>query len=154
MLKQCLLALMLLGLVYAVTPSVVAQDNGSNDQQAAPAGAPSEHGHGHGDFDPAKRTEMLTKKLKLTSDQQAKVQDILKSEQSQMETLRSDSSLSREDRRPKMMEIHKASASQIRALLDPNQQKKWEEMQSKREQWQGHNHDSQGPGATPDSQPK
>jgi hypothetical protein len=154
MLKQWLLAMMLIGLVYAVTPSVVAQDNGSNDQPPASAGVPLEHGHGRGDFDPAKRTEMLTKKLKLTSDQQSKVQEILNSEQSQMETLRSDSSLSREDRRPKMMEIHKASASQIRALLDPNQQKKWDEMQSRHEQWQGHNHEGQSPGATPDSGPK
>ena len=153
MLKHYLLALMLAGVVYTVTPAV-AQDSGANEQQPAPpAGAPAEHGHGHGNFDPAKRTEMLTKQLKLTTDQQSKVQDILKSEQSQMETLRSDSSTTREERRPKMMEIHKASNDQIRALLDSNQQKKWDTMQSSHEQWQGHHPDGQAP-APDSSQPK
>lgn len=151
MLKHCLLALMLTGLVYTVTPSAVAQNNGSSDQQSAQAGAPPEHGHGRGDLDPAKRTEMLTKKLNLTSDQQSKVLDILKSQQSQMENLRSDSSVSREDRWPKMMEIRKASNSQIRALLDSSQQKKWDTMQSEREQWQGHRRGGQTPGAVPDA---
>src|SRR5450631_1028552 len=98
MLKHCLLALMLAAVVCAVIPCAIAQDSGSNDQQAA---AP-EHGRG-GHFDPEKRTEMLTKQLKLTSDQQPKVLDILKSSQSQMQSLRSDSSLSQDDRRAKMM---------------------------------------------------
>ena len=140
MVKHALLALVVAGLLYAVSPAA-AQDNGSADQQTAPA-RPPEHGHRH--FDPAKRTEMLTKHLKLNSDQQAKVLDIFKSEQSQMESLHSDTSTSQDDRRSKMMEIHKASNDQIRAVLDSNQQKKWDEMQSRHEQWQGH-HEGQAP---------
>ena len=96
MVKHCLLALTLAATVYAVAPAAIAQDNGSNSQ--APAGAPPDHGRG-GHFDPARRTEMLTKQLKLSSDQQAKVLDILKSQQSQMESLRSDSSTPQADRR-------------------------------------------------------
>jgi len=150
--KHRLLAFLLTAVV-AVTVSVVAQDNGSNnDQQSAPMAGPSEHGRGH--FDPQRRTEMLTKQLKLTSDQQAKVLDILKSQQSQMESLRSDSSLSQDDRRSKMMDMHKASDDQIRTLLDSNQQKKWDEMQSKHQQWQGHHGDGQGAGAAPNSSPQ
>jgi periplasmic protein CpxP/Spy len=152
MLKQGLLALLLAALIYAVAPFASAQDNGSNDQQSNTAGAPPEHGRG-GHFDPEKRMEMLTKQLKLTSDQQPKVLDILKSTQSQMQSLRSDSSVSQDDRRSKMMEIHKTSDDQIRALLDPNQQKKWDAMQSKHEQWQGHHPDGQAPTA-PDSSPQ
>ena len=146
MLKHCLLALMLIAVVYTVVPPAIAQDNGGNEQQA------SEHGHG-GRFDPARRTEMLTKQLKLTSDQQSKVLDILKSAQSQMQSLRSDSSLSEEDRRSKMMDSHKASDDEIRALLDSNQQKKWDTMQREHEQWHGHHQDGQAPNAQ-DSQPK
>jgi protein CpxP len=146
MLKQALLALLLAAVVYTVAPFASAQDNGSNDQQSNTAGAPPEHGRG-GHFDPEKRTEMLTKQLKLTADQQPKVLDILKSTQSQMQSLRSDSSVSQDDRRSKMMEIHKTSDDQIRALLDPNQQKKWDAMQSKHEQWQGHHQDGQAPTA-------
>ncbi len=150
MLKHCLLALMLAGLVGIVTLPGVAQDSGNNDQQTAPAAGP-EHGHRH--FDPAKRTERLTKELKLTSDQQPKVLEILKSEQSQMESLRSDSPTSRDDRRSKMMDIHKTSDDQIRALLDSNQQKKWDEIQSRHEEWQGHHQEGQAPSSTPNSQP-
>ena len=141
MVKHAFLALVVAGLLYTVSP-VAAQDNGSADQQSAPAGGP-EHGHHH--FDPAKRTEMLTKQLKLNADQQAKVLDILKSEQSQMEGLRSDTSTSQDDRRSKMMEIHKTTNDQIRALLDSNQQKKWDTMQNQHGQWQGHHQEGQAP---------
>jgi periplasmic protein CpxP/Spy len=143
----------LAGLVYAV-PALVAQDAGSAGQQSAPAGEPPEHG-GHGRMDPQQRSEMLAKHLNLNADQQAKVQEILKSEQSQMEKIHSDSSLAQQDRRSKMMDIHKTSSDQIRALLDSNQQKKWDEMQSHREQWmQGHHGHGQAPGAAPDSDQK
>jgi len=139
MLKHCFLALSLAALAYTVAPLAVAQDSSNNQEQTAP-----EHGRRH--FDPAKRTEMLTKQLNLTSDQQGKVLDVLKSEQSQMESLHSDTSLSQDDRRAKMMDIHKTSNDQIRALLTPDQQKKFDEMQSKHEHW-GH----QGGQAAPPS---
>jgi hypothetical protein len=73
-------------------------------------------------MDPQQRSEMLAKHLNLSSDQQAKVLDILKSEQSQMEKVHSDSSLAQQDRHSKMMDIHKTSSDQIRALLDSDQQ--------------------------------
>ncbi len=137
--KYTFLALMLAG-ISMLTMSAVAQ-NDNNDQQSAPAG---EHRGGH-HMDPAKRTEMLTKQLKLTSDQQAKVLDLFKSEQSQMEGLRSDSSLSQDDRRSKMMEIRKTTNDQVRGLLDPDQQKKFDAMQSQHQQW-GHHEGGQGSG--------
>jgi periplasmic protein CpxP/Spy len=150
MLKHSLLALALAGLISIGATAAIAQDSAGNDQQqSAPAGGP---GHGGHHFDPAKRTEMLTKQLKLNSDQQAKVLDILKSEQSKAEALHSDSSLSQDDRRAKMMDMHKASDDQIRTLLDSDQQKKWDAMQSRRGQW-GHQPGGQGNGAPADSQP-
>ncbi len=146
MLKNCLLTLMLAGLIYAATPLVPAQNSQANDQQSPPAGGPPEHGHRQ--FDPQSMTDRLTKQLNLTSDQQTKVLDILKSQQSQMESVRSDTSLSREDRRAKMMDVRKASDSQIRDILDANQQKKWDQMQSQR----GERHEHQGGQAgTPNS---
>jgi Spy/CpxP family protein refolding chaperone len=153
MLKHCSLALLLAAVALTAMPFAAAQDSGSNDQQSTTAGAPPEHGHG-GHFDPTKRTEMLTKRLKLTSDQQPKVLDILKSAQSQMQSLRSDSSLSQDDRRSKMMDIHKTSDDQIRALLDANQQKKFDAMQSEHGQWRGHHQGGQAPSAPDSSQPK
>jgi len=153
MLKLRLLPLTLFCLVGMFATAAFAQDqnNSASQPQSAPPGTPSEHWGGHRRPDPAKRTEMLTKELGLTSEQQPKVLDTLKSEQSQMEKLHSDSSLSQEDRRGKMMDIHKSTNDQVRALLNPDQQKKWDEMQSRREQWQGHHHDGQKPGPPPDS---
>jgi periplasmic protein CpxP/Spy len=148
MLKHCLLMLALAGLVYTVTPSAIAQDNGNNDQQAAPA----DRGPGHRHFDPQRRTEMLTKQLDLTADQQAKVLDILKGVQSQIAAAR-DSSQSQDDRRAKMMDIHKAADEQIRALLDPDQQKKWDAMQERREQRMQQHEGGQAP-PPPDAQPQ
>ncbi len=149
MLKHWMFALVLAGLVYSVTPSL-AQNSGSNDQPSAPAGAPPMRGRGH--FDPARRAEMLTRQLNLTSNQQSKVLDILKSAQSQVQNLQSDTSMSQQDRRSKMMEIHKTSDDQIRALLDSDQQKKWDAMQSRRQQWQGRRPQGQGQApSAPDS---
>ena len=130
MIKQSLLILATAGLI-SIAPFATAQDNPSNNQPSAPA---QEHGRWHGHEDPAQRTAELTKKLKLTSDQQTKVQDALQSEHSQMESLHQDSSLSQQDRHTKMMEIHKSTDGQIRGLLDADQQKKWDEMQARREQ--------------------
>lgn len=150
MFKLPIFALTLSCVVGILTVSAVAQNNSGNEPQSPQAGPP-EHWRGHGRLDPAKRTEMLTKEVGLTSEQQPKVLDILKSEQSQMEKLHSDSSMSQEDRRAKMMDIHKSTNDQIRALLNPDQQKKWDQMQSKREQWQGHHRDGQTPSGPPDS---
>lgn len=149
MLKRLSTAFLLASLVG--TGAAFAQSNDGNAPRSAQGGEQGEHGWGHGRPDPAKRTEMLTKQLKLTSDQQPKVLDILKSEQSDVEKLRSDSSLSQDDRRSKMMDIRKSSNDQIRALLDSDQQKAWDKMQSERGQWQGHHHQGQDSGAAPNS---
>jgi periplasmic protein CpxP/Spy len=143
MLKQNLLAITLFSLVLAISPVAFTQDNGGDNQQAASA-QDQQSGHRRGHFDPQERTDMLTKQLNLTSDQQPKVLEILKSQQSQMESLRSDSSLSQDDRRSKMMDIRKSSDDQIRALLDAKQQKKFDQMLSRQQQWQGH-HDAPPP---------
>jgi hypothetical protein len=141
MMKQSVLALVAAGLISVGASFAVAQDNAPNDQQSAPA---QENGmRRHGPADPAQRTAELTRKLNLTSDQQTKVLAALQSERSQMESVHQDSSLSQQDRHAKMMDIRKATDSQIRGLLDVNQQKKWDEMQARREQWMQNRH--QGP---------
>ncbi|MGB8012362.1 MAG: hypothetical protein WCF68_12145 [Terriglobales bacterium] len=143
MLKHRLLLFLAATVLAVAVPFAIAQS--PND------GPPDGGGRHHGPPDPAQHTQELTKKLNLTSDQQTKVQSILQSEHSQMEALHQDNSTSREDRHAKMMEIRKSTDTQIRALLDTKQQKKWDEMQANREQWEGHRHgppeggDQQGP---------
>jgi Spy/CpxP family protein refolding chaperone len=136
MLKQRLLILIAAGAISVAAPFAVAQDTPPSDQPAPPSAMQGNNGGGwhHGPMDPAQRTAELTRRLKLTPEQQPKVQEILTSEKSQMESLRADTATAPQDRRPKMMEIHKTSDTQIRALLDSVQQKKWDEMQARREQ--------------------
>lgn len=131
MMKRCMLVLITAGLISIAA----AQDTPAPpaDQQSPPA---AENGHmRHGPPDPAQRTQELTKKLNLNADQQNKVQAALDAERSQMDTVRQDSSLSPQDRRAKMMDLHKGTDAQIREILDPAQQTKWDEMQAKRQQW-------------------
>ena len=74
--------------------------------------------------------EMLTKKLNLTPDQVTQVKAIDDDAVKQMQALRADTSVSRDDKRAKMMDIHKASQEKIRALLTPDQQTKYDALQA------------------------
>jgi septal ring factor EnvC (AmiA/AmiB activator) len=93
----------------------------------------------------------MTKKLNLSNDQQAKLKPILEDQRKQMEQIRNDSSLSREDRFSKMKSVHENSASQIKALLNEDQQQKFDKMQAERREHMGDRGPGNGP---PPSQPQ
>jgi Spy/CpxP family protein refolding chaperone len=82
------------------------------------------------------------------------VQSLLQDEKSQMQNLRQDTSTTKEDRRSKFMEIHKNTDDQIRAALNPDQQKKWDEMQNKREERMAKHHKMGADQGTGNSQPQ
>jgi periplasmic protein CpxP/Spy len=147
MLKKYVLIVLAASLIASGATLALAQDSSPNNQPAQANG-----GWHHGPPDPAQRTQELTKKLNLTADQQTKVQSLLESEHSQMETLHQDSSLSQQDRRSKMMDIHKTTDTQIRALLDPDQQKTWDKMQANHEQWGRHHGPPSGDQQSPPPQ--
>src|SRR5580692_4051838 len=142
MLRERLLA-STLGFVGLVAVSVVAQNPGDPANIANVAGnqkcelcerAPSSlrepyavaspEWYKNGHFDPAKRTQKLSKQLKLTADQQSQMLNTLESAKSQLETARSDRSLSRRVRKCKLAMIRQASNDQIRAFLDNKQNAK------------------------------
>lgn len=111
-------------------------------QEATPEQTPQgqhERG-GHRGMDPQARVQHLTKKLNLSSDQQSKVLTILQDQQKQMESLRSDTSVAQQDRRSKMMDLHKSTDEQIRAVLNPDQQTKFDKMAQKEEARMGKHH--------------
>jgi Spy/CpxP family protein refolding chaperone len=139
MVKKQFLVLAAAGIISMAT-FATAQDSQSNDAPPPPAQNNERH---HGMPDPAQRASELGKHLNLTSDQQAKVLDALQSERSQMESLHQDSSMSQQDRRAKMMNIRQTTDSQIRSVLDANQQKKWDQMMARRAEHM-HNHDGNG----------
>jgi Spy/CpxP family protein refolding chaperone len=136
------------------------QDQQSQPDQSQQQATEQGGGHHRGGWskqDTGKRVQRLTKKLNLNSDQQAKVKSILDDQQKQFETIRQDSSMSKQDRRAKMMDLHKSSDDQIRAVLNPDQQQKFDQMRQKQmERMARHHHgDKQGDGtANPPSSPQ
>jgi periplasmic protein CpxP/Spy len=110
-------------LAFATGLMIVGQT--SHALQTAPAA--QEHG-AMGQMTPESRLKMLTEKLNLTEDQQAKVKPILEDESKQMKALHDDTSLDPADRRVKMKELHDSSTEKINAILTPDQQAKWKQM--------------------------
>ena len=92
------------------------------------------------------RLQRMSQMLDLTGDQQEKIRPILENESTQMQQLRSDTSLSQEDRMAKMKQIRENSASQINPILTPDQQKKYAEMMSHMGRGRG---PGQGQGSAP-----
>lgn len=93
----------------------------------APAAAPArEHGPGGKHPGPKERLQTLAKELNLTAEQKQQVGALLKQQMEEGRALRADTSLSREQKREKMEAMRKASREQIRALLTPEQQAKYD----------------------------
>jgi periplasmic protein CpxP/Spy len=76
----------------------------------------------------------LSENLNLTDSQKTQARAILQDQQDKMNALRQNTSLSREDRHSKMMEIHQTASGQIRGLLNEDQQKKYDAMEKERQQ--------------------
>lgn len=81
-----------------------------------------------GRMSPEKTLQMLTERLSLTDDQKAKILPLLQAQSDQMKSLRDDSSLSDDDKRSKGRDLMKTTHEQIRALLTPEQQEKFEKI--------------------------
>ena len=124
-------------LAFAAGLMVVGQT--SRALQTAPAA--QEHGAMGGSMmgpmTPENRLKMLTEKLNLTEDQQAKLKPILEDQSKQMKALHDDTSLAPADKQAKMKELHESSTEKINAVLTPDQQAKWKQM--KQEMMQKHN---------------
>jgi Spy/CpxP family protein refolding chaperone len=84
-----------------------------------------------GMMNPDEQLARMTKRYNLTADQQTQIKPILASTQQQMQALRGDSSMSREDRMAKMMSIRSDTSTKIAAILNPDQKKQFEEDQQR-----------------------
>jgi periplasmic protein CpxP/Spy len=123
--RLALLAVLALGGLVAFTPATTqAQDK---TPPARGPGGPG--GPGGGRMSPKERVDKMSEQLNLTDAQKTKVEAILKEQGDKMKALRDDTSLSREDRGPKMREIMEDSSKKIKAVLTPEQQPKFDAMQ-------------------------
>ena len=96
-----------------------------------PAAPPSDKPDRSEHRGPGAMMEHAVKELGLTADQEAKWKEIRRREKTAMEAIRSDSTLSREGKRAKAMEANKTFADQRRAVLNADQQKKFDDMRAK-----------------------
>ena len=81
-----------------------------------------------GPMTPEDRLKMLTEKLNLTEDQQAKLKPIIEDQSKQMKAIHNDTSLAPADRQAKMKDVHESSIEKMNAILTPDQQVKWKQM--------------------------
>ncbi len=95
---------------------------------------------------------MLTKKLDLTADQQAKIKPIMDDRHDKMKALREDTSLTPEDKKAKAKALMESSNDQIKAILTPDQQTKFAALQAEMKEHR-EKHNEQAPAASPSTSP-
>jgi len=116
--KSILCALLATALACCGTALYAQQDNMS---QGAPAA--------HRMPSPEQRLRHMTKTLNLSDEQQQKIKPLLESESQQMQSLRQDTTMSKQDRMAKMQQIRQGTNDQIKGVLSNDQQQKWQQMQ-------------------------
>ena len=119
-------AVLVCGLGVAAVGAAFAQDQAP---PPPPAGTAMQ-GPPRGGMDPGRRADMLKQNLSLSDDQTSQVKTIFEDSRTKMEALRSNSSLSQDDRRSQMMSIRKAENDKVQGLLTPDQKTKYAAMQA------------------------
>lgn len=88
----------------------------------------------------------LYQELNLTKDQQDKIKPIQDKQRTEAETVRNNSSLTREQQRDQMMEIRKKYNEQIDALLTPEQKEKLAKLRKEQQEEMQKRRNGQGVG--------
>lgn len=99
-------------------------NNRSKERNTRPGPNPGEN-------TPDSRLQRLTRDLGLTGEQQAKIKPILLEEYTQLEAMRGNDSLNRDQRREKLIALNKATSENIRAQITAEQQKKYDAIRQK-----------------------
>jgi Spy/CpxP family protein refolding chaperone len=103
-------------------PAAFSQQAAQQPANDATAQQPAaKDGHHHHSFDPHKAAQHIGKRLNLTSDQTAKLEPILATQQQKIASLRSDTSLTRDQRRQQFLAIHQETQTQLSSILTPDQ---------------------------------
>jgi len=145
----CLLSGVLAAGFVVCGAQAFAQETGGAPETSAPPPMQGPGGGRRGMMDPDQQLERMSKRYNLSADQQSQLKPILVSQQQQMQALRGDSSLSREDRMAKMQSIHSDSNTKIEAILNDTQKKQFAEDQQRMQERMQQRGDGAGPGGPP-----
>lgn len=124
--KKVLICALLAIAMACLGTALYAQDTMSQGQGMGQGG-----GMHHMQMSPDQRLQHMTQQLNLTADQQTKIKPILEQEQQQMQPLHGDTSMSQQDKWSKMQQIRQGTNDQIKAVLTPDQQTKFAQMQER-----------------------
>ncbi len=91
-------------------------------------------GGGHHGMNADDQLAHMTKRYKLTADQQSQIKPILEAQQQSMMQMHSDTSMSRQDKMAKMQSMREDNKSKIEAVLTDDQKQKFEADQAKMQQ--------------------
>ena len=128
----------------------VAQDAGTASPPPTPPMQHNHHAMADGGPDGQERhLEMMTKKLNLSPDQVSQIKTIQSDTMTQAQGLHSDTTLSKEDRHSKMMDLHEAAMTKIRAVLNDDQKTKFDAMEAHRREHMQHEHGQAPPPPPP-----
>ena len=94
------------------------------------------------------RLEWLSRHLDLTDHQKGQLKPVLADEFKQMRAVGDDASLTQDQKREKMKQIHEASRPRVQAILTPEQQQKFARMKEEVKERRGEMNQAHG-----DSQP-
>jgi hypothetical protein len=131
--RLALSGLLATGLTLGSAAAFAQQNNPAPDTSTQqPGNSRGKWGHQHMNAD--EQVARMTKRYSLTSDQQAQIKPILANQQQQVQTLRQDTTLSREDKMAKIKSIHEDSSSKIQALLNDSQKQKFAQDQQRRQE--------------------
>ncbi len=134
----------ILAIAFASVVGLGASMAMQQDQQAAPQR--SERGHGRRQFDSQQRVNIMAKRLNLSDDQKQKLQTIFADSQQQMQSVRQDSSLSREDKMAKVKTLRSQTDEKINGILNDDQKQKYAQMKEQgRERMQERGTGNQNP---------
>ncbi len=122
-----------------------AQEPGAAPETSAPPPGEGMGGGHRGMMDPDQQLARMTKRYNLSTDQQTQIKPILVAQQQQMQALRGDSSLSRDDRMAKMMSIRSDSKTKIEAVLNDDQKKQFDADEARMGQHMMHGPGGDGP---------
>ncbi len=119
------LLLSIAGCILLATTVLRAEEPAAGKPDRPDRGERRERGPGGG------MMERAVKELGLSADQQARWKAIGEQERTALEALRADTTVAKEDKRAKAMEINKGFGDQRRAVLNAEQQAKFDEMRAK-----------------------
>jgi periplasmic protein CpxP/Spy len=138
-----------LALAFALTTAAQTSSEALKQQRSPGQGQKPSRGNVPRDR-VADRLEWLSGHLNLTEDQKKELKPILSDEFKQMRAVGEDASLTHDQKRERMKQIHEASRPQVQTILTPQQRQKFAQMKEEAKERRGEEKDE----APSDSQPQ